>query len=181
MIYCVLIQCIWNEKRWSCMGNIISKATAAILAEYQCYYQILIPYSTIVWFWYQRTKVRAQGEVWYQPVFPSAGKGTSTRCVGAAVCFLQSWKFFPFVSSFWFVSTRYQPNELRLMWCFFFSEPCLNNKSNASVLLRHMLLVIIYAITGDVNLINKTQEMQMRNLGLNFIYFYVPLLSCRQF
>ena len=52
------------KRGWSCMGNIISKATAAILAEYQCYSQILIPYSTIVWVWYQRTKVIAQGKVW---------------------------------------------------------------------------------------------------------------------
>lgn len=37
VIQCVLIQCIWNEKAWSCMGNIISKATAAILAEYQMF------------------------------------------------------------------------------------------------------------------------------------------------
>ncbi len=49
VIQCILIQCICNEKGWSCMGNIISKATAAILAEYQCYSQILIPYSSIVW------------------------------------------------------------------------------------------------------------------------------------
>lgn len=162
------------------MGNIISKATAAILAEYQCYSQILIPYSTIVWVWYQRTKVLAQGEVWYQPVFPIAGKGTSMRCFSATVCFLHSSKFFilfyPFFSAWKHIFLHINQKGFGLFGAFIsptsdssyrtiiiepINKPQKNNTGNSSLYLFLCSLVIITA------LINFTQVREWKDTWIS--------------